>query len=1412
MSESAAPALPLESPHGEVITFYSYKGGTGRSMALANTACLLAGEGDEFQTSGRVLMVDWDLEAPGLHRYFRDALRGGLGAKAGSIDAELDKRKGLVDLLVTVQNGVYESTPEGEMQDQDAADALLAACSVQDYILHTDNPQLDLLKAGAQNESYGQRVNTFDWEGLFQRSPWLFRALADRLAREYDYVLVDSRTGETDTSSICTRMLPQKLVVVFTPNRQSLTGVDKLVRKAIAYRARSEDPRPLAVFPLPSRVDSTFPTFVQNWRDGNSELDLQGYRWHFETLLQELYQLPECDLGEYFKEVELQYIPEYSFGEEVAVRREKGARSRLSFTKSYETFARWLVERNGPWETTLILRDREKRAEERRAGRASKDPLTRLTSDEQREARRVLTRLVRLSHGRTGVEAQPASAGDLGAADVLESLQAQDLVTIEPPDDRGVREVRIRDEVRLLSSARFSEWIDADRDFLLWRQELADARTRWEARGRPADLLWTGTQVQKANVWRAQRAADLSPVETEFLDRSSERKDAPPTPLPEKKKRARNLLRGVDAELSEIERLAKELKNSQEFGYARRLFARARRHSAYASLDESHRLYLGQQHALCTYKDPDLSAERFTRALEILREIDDPARSLNQETLGLAGAIFKRRWQVEGQRWLLERSLQFYRRGHELGAAGDQGYTGGNAAFILDLLAREEARVAKSAGGDSAVAATRRGDARRIREELIEALPPLLDGSDGDAYRGQWWFYATVAEAFFGLAKYDEAVAWLRRGPPVSTLSRWEFESTIQQFGSLVQLHEDFLELMPDHVSPPPQPDPDKARVALRGFLGEMAPGVERVVAGKVGLALSGGGFRASLFHIGVLACLAERDALRHVEVLSCVSGGSIIGAQYYLEVQRVLSQRPDGEITKQDYIEIVHRLEEQFLRGVETNVRSSVLSEVWTNLKAMFLPTYSRTERLGELYESRLFSRVEDGKGKRPRMMSDLKFIPAGEDADRFKPKYDNWRRRNKVPTLVLNATTLNSGHNWQFTATWMGEPPSAIDSEIDGNYRLRRMYYDEAPDDFKHIRLGQAVAASSCVPGLFEPIVLKGLYPDKIVRLVDGGVYDNQGIASLLEQDCTVMIVSDASGQMSAVDEPSAGMIGVPLRSFSVSMARVRQAEFHELDARRRSSSLRGLMFLHMKKDLDVDPVDWVDCQDPSDASEDARPIDRRGVLTRFGIRKDVQELLAGIRTDLDSFSEIEAYALMTSGYRMAQLEFRSSVDGLFPAADKQSSEWRFLEAEPLLGQGPRLTRVKKHLSVGSQNAFKIWRLSRMLTSFGLVVLVGLVGWLASNWQVVADTWNRVQSTPLLTVGTVGGWLVSLVATLILGPLLIRLISFRQSLGQVGLVTAATLLMCFVFKLHRLVFDRWFLWAGRLSRFRKETTLETS
>jgi predicted acylesterase/phospholipase RssA/Mrp family chromosome partitioning ATPase len=1392
----AAPLL--SSPKGVVITFYSYKGGTGRTMALANTACLLAGEGrDGGQAAARVLMVDWDLEAPGLHRFFRGALVGGMSVQSAEVDRELDAKPGLIDLFTVLQDEVYGATSADGMQSQDAADQMLAGIPISEYVLHTDNPYLDLLKAGAQNDTYAARISTFDWADLFKRSPWIYRAFADRLAREYDYVLIDSRTGESDTTGICTRMLPEKLVVVFTPNRQSLTGVEKLARRAVAYRKESEDPRPLAIFPLPSRVDSTYPTFVENWRDGNPSLDLEGYRFHFERLLKELYGFEHCDLSEYFREVELQYIPEYSFGEEIAVRRERGS-SRLSFAKSYETFVCWLRDRSGPWEKRAIVEARERREEERRRKRTRiDDAFAKLDSADRVTARRLLTRLVRVSYGETAIAGQPVDLRQIDPDTVAtaERLEHVGLITIDPANERGVRRLRIANEAAL-QWGQLREWTEADREFLLWRQELDESLARWEARGRPQDRLLSAALADKAAEWLSQRSVDLDERELDFIQASLASSRTAGPSAADSLARAQAVLRGVNADIAEIEDLAKAMKGVQEFGYARRLFARARRHEAYAGLPADKKRFLGQQHALCTYKDADLTAARFSRALEILGEVDPPESSTDPETLGIAGAIHKRLWEVEGQRAALERSLGFYRRGRSLGTRRDLGYNGVNAAFVGDLLAREVAREAAGTGSRSSAAAALRDEARTIREQLVRELPALLDGPEGGDLSGQWWFCATVAEANFGLARYDEAVSWLRKGPPIDKLPPWEFQSTLQQLGVLVQVQRDLSELMP-YYRGGPAPDADRAQAALRSFLGNAAPGVERFVAGKLGLALSGGGFRASLFHIGVLACLAERDALRHVEAMSCVSGGSIVGAHYYLEIQRLLSTKKDPNITQADYVDVVQRLIDDFLAGVQTNIRARLLSELWTQLKAMFWPAYTRTQRLGELYESRIFSRVKDGRGDSARWMDDLKITPLDEPPG-FRPKYHNWRRSNKVPTLVLNATTLNTGHNWQFTATWMGEPPAGIDAEIDANYRLRRMYYTEAPARFKRFRLGHAVAASSCVPGILEPLKLRGLYPDRTIGLVDGGVFDNQGVASLLEQDCTLIMVSDASGQMSAENDPSSGVLGVPLRSFSISMARGRGAEYRELEARRRSASLRGLMFLHLKKGLDGENIDWVDCDDPTDASDDARPVDQRGVLTRFGIRKDVQTLLAGIRTDLDSFSDIEAYALMTSGYRMAQFEFRRSIEHEFPAAPRASVSWKFLDAESLLGQGPHFEQVKRHLSVGSKSAFKVWRMSTALEVCGVCVLAAL-------FAAVCVAWWRWRNVTLVSVGSLGETVFGLLAALVIGSTLVRLIRFRHTLGQIGLLTTATLFAALAFKAHRLVFDPLFLRGGRLARFRK-------
>ncbi|HYI98376.1 MAG TPA: hypothetical protein VEX36_01685 [Thermoleophilaceae bacterium] len=324
----------MSSAPGTVITFYSYKGGTGRTMALANAAVLLARRG-----SGDVLMIDWDLEAPGLHEFFR--------SKRLPLRPD-DVTPGLLELFEKTQNGDRGSLWGNSGKHATEAERFWRETPLDAYIAPTDESSLFLMKAGRLDDDYAQRVNAFDWERLFERAPDIFTAFADELARRFRYVLVDSRTGLTDTGGICTSLLPERLVVVFTPNRQSLDGGVKLARDATTYRSNSRDLRPLLVFPLASRVETSEDELRQEWRYGNREM--VGYQPRFERLFEEVYDLPRCHLEPYFDEVQIQHATRYAYGESIAVREEQS--DRLSLSRSYERFTRELVGSSGPWAFT----------------------------------------------------------------------------------------------------------------------------------------------------------------------------------------------------------------------------------------------------------------------------------------------------------------------------------------------------------------------------------------------------------------------------------------------------------------------------------------------------------------------------------------------------------------------------------------------------------------------------------------------------------------------------------------------------------------------------------------------------------------------------------------------------------------------------------------------------------------------------------------------------------------------------------------------------------------------------------------------------------------------------------------------------------------------------------------------------
>jgi len=182
-----------------VVTFYSYKGGVGRTMALANVAVLLAEAGK------RVLCVDFDLEAPGLPSY---AIFGAAAARSGVVDYVNAYR----------ENGVAPNVPD-----------YIVECKV-------DERSIWLMPAGRHTEEdYSEQLNAIDWQELYEHQSGylMFEDLKQQWAQfdhlGFDYVLIDSRTGHTDVGGICTRQLPDAVVILFLPNDQNISGLVPIV-------------------------------------------------------------------------------------------------------------------------------------------------------------------------------------------------------------------------------------------------------------------------------------------------------------------------------------------------------------------------------------------------------------------------------------------------------------------------------------------------------------------------------------------------------------------------------------------------------------------------------------------------------------------------------------------------------------------------------------------------------------------------------------------------------------------------------------------------------------------------------------------------------------------------------------------------------------------------------------------------------------------------------------------------------------------------------------------------------------------------------------------------------------------------------------------------------------------------------
>lgn len=172
----------------------------------------MANVGAQLAQSGRkVLMVDFDLEAPGLGTY--------------NFPKPNTDSPGVIEFITD-----YMETGR--------------APKVNDYLYHSPGfgekgGELWIMPAGIQDERYGSKFGEIDWQDLYDKRNGFL--LIEDLKKQWenelgvDYVLIDSRTGHSDVVGICTRQLPDSVVLMMFPNMQNLIGLKKITSDIVGH-------------------------------------------------------------------------------------------------------------------------------------------------------------------------------------------------------------------------------------------------------------------------------------------------------------------------------------------------------------------------------------------------------------------------------------------------------------------------------------------------------------------------------------------------------------------------------------------------------------------------------------------------------------------------------------------------------------------------------------------------------------------------------------------------------------------------------------------------------------------------------------------------------------------------------------------------------------------------------------------------------------------------------------------------------------------------------------------------------------------------------------------------------------------------------------------------------------------------
>lgn len=530
-----------------IITCYSYKGGVGRSMALANIAELL------YRRGLSVLMIDFDLEAPGLEQYFYKK-------DSQPLKKALSQR-GIIDLLLSYkelrslplpQNSPKDEKEIAESKEEDStpvepppADEIFpyAVEPLDNFIwkIHprsSRNPgELLLLPAGRRVReiaapdgqpsefkdefaAYANNVRSFAWDDFYlnQDGEDFFNWFYEKAIKRAEVVLIDSRTGVAEMSGVCTYQLADVVMMFVAPNNQNVDGTSKIASSLVGredlIRKRYKQ-RKLSVLLVPSRVDSNekekMDDLANRFREIASRLSSPDLTFETDT----------------FTDLTIPYIAYYSFVEELAVS-DSASTVAGNLKRAYENICRTLAQLdpaiNAKWleegETSSKINVAER--QDRLAERA----YSKLNEDEKALAYSLFTRLVRLALPEEGERKDTPK--DVKLADLspeqkslAEALEKEKLLVLAK-DAAGQDTVGLAEDELIQNWHRFNQWIDKDRDFLIWRQKMQGSLSDWEKAGRDKSLLLQNLGYVEEKNWLDSHRRELNEAESEYIKASFE--------------------------------------------------------------------------------------------------------------------------------------------------------------------------------------------------------------------------------------------------------------------------------------------------------------------------------------------------------------------------------------------------------------------------------------------------------------------------------------------------------------------------------------------------------------------------------------------------------------------------------------------------------------------------------------------------------------------------------------------------------------------------------------------------------------------------------------------------------------------------------------------------------------------------